>query len=142
MSKSISQIEFLREHAKQASQKAYAPYSQFHVGAALLMRSGEVVTGCNVENASYGLSNCAERTAVFNAVAQGYDPADIAAVAIYTATEKACAPCGACRQVLAEFLQPGTMISSTSERQLRQWSIEELLPDGFEFDIEAYRKPL
>ncbi|RUO51798.1 cytidine deaminase [Pseudidiomarina homiensis] len=142
MNNELHQLEFLRQHAKQASEKAYVPYSQFPVGAALLMKSGEVISGCNVENVSYGLSNCAERTAVFSAVAQGYDARDISAVVVYTPGDKAYAPCGACRQVLAEFLATGTPIVSTSERQMRQWAIEDLLPDAFEFDVNAYRKPL
>lgn len=141
MNKELQQVEFLRQHAKQASQKAYAPYSSFPVGAAILMKSGEVISGCNVENVSYGLSNCAERTAVFSAIAQGYNAQDIAAVVVYTPGDKAYAPCGACRQVLAEFLANDTLITSTSERQMRQWTIEELLPDAFEFDVEAFRKP-
>jgi cytidine deaminase len=142
MNKELHQVEFLRQHAKQASQKAYVPYSQFPVGAALLMQNGEVVSGCNVENVSYGLSNCAERTAVFSAIAQGYDAKDIQAVVVYTPGDKAYAPCGACRQVLSEFLAKGTTVTSTSERQVRQWAIEELLPDAFEFNVDAYRKPL
>lgn len=139
MNKELHQVEFLRQHAKQASQNAYVPYSQFPVGAALLMKNGDVVSGCNVENVSYGLSNCAERTAVFSAIAQGYDAKEIAEVVVYTPGDKAYAPCGACRQVLAEFLASGTQVTSTSERQVRQWTIEELLPDAFEFDVEAYR---
>lgn len=142
MNKESHQVEFLRQHAKQASQKAYVPYSHFPVGAALLLKSGEVISGCNVENVSYGLSNCAERTAVFSAIAQGHDAKDICAVVVYTPGDKAYAPCGACRQVLAEFLASGTMVTSTSERQMRQWAIEELLPDAFDFDAETYRKPL
>lgn len=141
MKKELHQVEFLRQHAKQASQKAYAPYSNFPVGAALLMKNGEVISGCNVENVSYGLSNCAERTAVFSAIAQGHNGKDITAVVIYTPGDKAYAPCGACRQVLAEFLSTGTVVTSTSERQMRQWEIEDLLPDAFEFDVEAFRKP-
>lgn len=142
MSKELHQVEFLRQHAKQVSAKAYVPYSNFPVGAALLMRSGEVISGCNVENVSYGLSNCAERTAVFSAIAQGFNGNDIAAVVVYTPGDKAYAPCGACRQVLAEFLPQGTVVTSTSERQVRQWTIEQLLPDAFDFDAESFRKPL
>lgn len=142
MTKQTEQVEFLRQHAKQASEKAYAPYSQFSVGAAILMRNGDIISGCNVENVSYGLSNCAERTAVFSALAQGYQPADMETVVIYTPGEKAYAPCGACRQVLAEFFNVDAVVSSTSERQFRQWRIADLLPDAFEFDINAYRNPV
>ncbi|MFC0444187.1 cytidine deaminase [Pseudidiomarina halophila] len=139
MNNTIEQVEFLRQRAKQASQNAYAPYSQFPVGAAVLMRNGDVVIGCNVENVSYGLSNCAERTAIFSAIAQGYRAEDMEAVFIYTPGAKAYAPCGACRQVLAEFLPADTKVSSTSDDQSRQWRVAELLPDAFEFDSNAYR---
>ncbi|MGQ4277667.1 cytidine deaminase [Pseudidiomarina sp. E22-M8] len=142
MSKTIEQVEFLRQHAKRASEKAYAPYSQFPVGAAILMRNGDVVIGCNVENVSYGLSNCAERTAIFSALAQGYEAKDMETVMVYTPGPKAYAPCGACRQVLAEFFKAESTVSSTCDGQLRQWRVAELLPDAFEFDIEAYRKPV
>lgn len=131
MKQQSSAHETLQAHAKQACHRAYAPYSQFPVGAALLMKNGDVISGCNVENASYGLSNCAERTAVFNAIAQGYDAKDITEVVIFTPGDIAYAPCGACRQVLAEFLKSDAMVYSTSDRQLRQWRISELLPDAF-----------
>ena len=88
-----------------AAAEAYAPYSDFHVGAALLTSNGDIVTGCNVENASYGLTNCAERTAVFRAVAEGKlsKGISIEAIAVVNRDHKSCSPCGACRQVLAEF---------------------------------------
>ena len=133
-------IELLQQKAQQASQKAYAPYSNFPVGAALLMKNGEVVTGCNVENVSFGLSNCAERTAIFSALAQGFQPADFQQLVVFTPGEKAYAPCGACRQVIAEFFAATATVASTSERQLRQWTVAELLPDAFSFDSEKYRK--
>ncbi|MDB4950952.1 MAG: cytidine deaminase [Gemmatimonadetes bacterium] len=92
----------LLDRARQARARAYAPYSRFPVGAALLAEDGEVVTGCNVENASYGLSNCAERTAIFTAVAGGRTR--FSAVAVVGPQDDApCAPCGACRQVMYEF---------------------------------------
>ena len=84
-----------------AKEKAYAPYSKFRVGAALLTESGEIFTGCNVENASYGLTNCAERTAVFKAVSEGHTK--FKAIAVVTDLKQYASPCGACRQVLAEF---------------------------------------
>ena len=82
---------------------AYAPYSRFKVGAALLCKDGRVFRGCNVENAAYGLCNCAERTALFSAIASGYQPGDFAALAVIGQTEGPIAPCGACRQVILEL---------------------------------------
>jgi len=98
-----AQLAKLSAAAKQASTKAYAPYSKFKVGAAILTQSGKIYTGCNVENASYGLCNCAERTAIFNAVASMEKPLRLACVAVYTPTPKPTAPCGACRQVIYEL---------------------------------------
>nr|WP_275069176.1 cytidine deaminase [Pseudidiomarina sediminum] len=140
MNMQTEQLKTLRDAAFRASQNAYVPYSKFAVGAALLMRNGNVITGCNVENVSYGLANCAERTAVFRAIAEGYNGADIVAVVVYTPGQKAYAPCGACRQVLAEFLQPETLITSTSEQASQQWRLTDLLPDAFHFDVSAYRE--
>ncbi len=94
-------FEALVAEAKGASGRAYCPYSKFRVGAAVLTESGEVIAGCNVENASYGLTMCAERNAVFQAVARG--ASSIRAVVVYTPTPVPTAPCGACRQVLNEF---------------------------------------
>src|SRR5471030_2585805 len=82
---------------------AYAPYSRFKVGAALLCKDGRIFRGCNVENASYGLCNCAERTAFFSAIAAGYKPGDFTALAVIGATDGPIAPCGACRQVILEL---------------------------------------
>ncbi|MDP8211153.1 MAG: cytidine deaminase, partial [Candidatus Stygibacter australis] len=91
----------LAEAAEKAALKAYSPYSGFKVGAAIMTESGEIFTGCNVENSSYGLTVCAERIALFNAITAGYQK--FSEIVIYTDTEKAFYPCGACRQVLAEF---------------------------------------
>ncbi|MFO7937314.1 MAG: cytidine deaminase [Kiritimatiellia bacterium] len=97
-------IECLIVSAREAAESAYCPYSEYPVGAALLGTDGEVYTGCNVENVSYGLSICAERVAVFNAVSCGCR--DFDALALAGGKEKAATPCGACRQVLAEFCSP------------------------------------
>lgn len=120
-------IEALIEQAKQAREGAYAPYSQFAVGAALLTRSGRVFTGANVENASYGLTVCAERVAVFKAVTAG--EREFAAIAI--ASSNGASPCGACRQVLAEFGLDMLVISVDMDDRVRQWRLEELLPASF-----------
>lgn len=111
MKNNREEIDFkdLFEQAAEAGKKSYSPYSRFPVGAALLMEDGEVVTGCNVENRSFGLTNCAERTAVFSAVARGYKSFRAAAIAASEA-DYPVGPCGACRQVLTEFAPPDTPV--------------------------------
>lgn len=119
----------LIDAALKARQQAYAPYSKFPVGAAVLTEEGQVFIGCNVENASFGLTNCAERAAVFAAVAAGHR--QFAAVAV--ATEGGYSPCGACRQVLAEFSDdlPILIIDARSEGRVEEVSLTELLPRRF-----------
>ena len=119
----------LEQAARAAAAHAYAPYSQFPVGAALQTTDGTVFTGCNVENASFGLTNCAERTAVFKAVAAGHR--EITCVAIYTPTAAATAPCGACRQVLREFGQDMKVISTCDGTGRSETTLSALLPDSF-----------
>src|SRR5215469_6140223 len=102
--------ERLMQSAREAMRQAYAPYSHFKVGAALLTAMGEIFRGCNVENASYGLTNCAERTAVFSAVAERGPALKIRAIAIVNDQNVACSPCGACRQVIYEFGPEATII--------------------------------
>lgn len=97
------QYQKLIDEAHAARLLAYAPYSNFKVGAALQCKDGRVFRGCNVENAAYGLCNCAERTAFFSAIAAGYQPGDFAALAVIGETEGPIAPCGACRQVILEL---------------------------------------
>ena len=113
--------------AMEARKQAYAPYSDFAVGAALLGKSGRVYTGCNVENASYGLSTCAERVAVFKAVSEG--ERDFVAIAVVT--EKGVTPCGACRQVLMEFGGNIQVIVADAAGEYRVFALRELLPDAF-----------
>ena len=126
------QRELLTQAAINARERAYAVYSKYQVGAALLCADGEIVTGCNVENASYGLTICAERTAVFTAVAQGRR--EFNAIAIATADGGP--PCGACRQVLAEFCSdmPFLLVSTRTSSVSRQISLSDLLP--MRFDME------
>ena len=119
--------EDLIAKAMEAREKAHAPYSHFAVGAALLARSGRVYTGCNVENASYGLSICAERTAVFKAVSEG--ERDFEAIAVVT--EKGVTPCGACRQVLLEFGDDIQVIVADGAGGYRVFTLQELLPEAF-----------
>jgi len=119
--------EALIAKAMEARKKAYAPYSHFAVGAALLARSGRVYTGCNVENASYGLSICAERTAVFKAVSEGEREFEALAVV----TDKGVTPCGACRQVLMEFGDDIQVIVADVTGRYRVFGLQELLPEAF-----------
>ena len=120
----------LLDQAIAARAHAYAPYSRFPVGAALLARDGRVFTGVNVENASYGLANCAERTAIFKAVSEGVR--DFAAIAVIgPQNDVECSPCGACRQVLFEF-GPGMVVVLADGQGLKQLTARELLPGAFE----------
>ena len=113
--------------AFEAREKAYAPYSGFPVGAALLTRSGRVFTGCNVENAMFGLTVCAERVAVFKAVCAG--ERDFEAIAVVTAP--GASPCGSCRQVLREFGRDLRILVADTEGNSREFMLEELLPSAF-----------
>ena len=116
--------------AKKAYDNAYAPYSQFQVGAALVTTDEEFHFGCNVENASYGLTVCAERNCISGAVVQG--AREIACIVVYTEQEELTPPCGACRQVIAEFLsEQGIVISVNHLNQTKSWNLEELLPAAF-----------
>lgn len=128
----INQAELL-EKAKQASKKAYTPYSKFNVGAAVLYEDGSVYTGCNVENASYGLTICAERNAISTAVADGQKKG-LKAVAIYSPQAKNCTPCGACRQWIAEFSKDALIILEGEDEKPLAYTINELLPHSFCLD--------
>lgn len=122
--------EMLVREATEAKKRAYAPYSGFRVGAALLAESGKVYTGANIENISYGATNCAERTAIFKAVFEGERKID--AIAIASDSEDFIYPCGICRQVLAEFGSKDTrIICSNSTGLFRIHTLEELLPNAF-----------
>lgn len=118
----------LLQIAKEAAENAYAPYSHFFVGAALLTEGGQVFTGCNIENASYGATNCAERTAIFKAVSEGYRSfIKIAVVAKNGATAY---PCGICLQVMQEFMPNGYVVLEQDGGMI-SYSLKELLPNGF-----------
>jgi cytidine deaminase len=123
------QAKLLRE-AKRVMKNAHAPYSNFRVGAAILLTNGRVFSGCNVENASYGMSNCAERTAIFSAVAELGPKIEIRAVTVVNDHGVACSPCGACRQVIYEF-GPDAVVFFEGARGPKQAHITELLPEGF-----------
>ena len=120
----------LEAAAECVMKNAHAPYSNFHVGAAILLTNGQMFTGCNVENASYGMTNCAERTAIFSAVAELGPDIEIEAVAVTNDHGVACSPCGACRQVIYEF-GPNATIYFQGEKGPKQAHITELLPEGF-----------
>jgi cytidine deaminase len=124
------QREKLLRAARAAMKKAYAPYSRFRVGAAILTGTGKVFSGCNVENASYGMTNCAERTAIFAAVAKLGPKLEIHAVAVVNDHGVPCSPCGACRQVIYEF-GPDAIIFFQGAKGEKQAHITELLPEGF-----------
>jgi cytidine deaminase len=127
---SSKQNRHLLAAARKAMKHAYAPYSQFRVGAAILTSKGKVFTGCNVENASYGLSNCAERTAIFAAIAQSGPGLDIRAIAVVNDQGVPCSPCGACRQVIYEF-GPDATVYFQSSNGWKESHITQLLPEGF-----------
>jgi len=120
--------EKLIEVAKKYRENAYVPYSKFKVGAAVLTSSGKVFGGCNIENASYPVTNCAERTAIFKAVSEGEKNFD--AIAVVADTENFCAPCGACRQVIAEFKIP-KIIMTNMKGDTKTVTLEEILPFAF-----------
>src|SRR6185437_3214947 len=127
------QQESLIAAARRASQNAYAPYSHFRVGAAILLDNGQVFAGCNVENVSYGLTNCAERSAIFAAVSAVGAAVKIRAVAVVNDRNVACSPCGACRQVIAEF-GPQADIFYLGPNGMQRSTVRELLPDCFTSD--------
>ncbi|MCE3235314.1 MAG: cdd [Vampirovibrio sp.] len=125
--------ETLLQAARQAAENAYAPYSQFPVGAALLTAQGDVISGVNVENASFGLTICAERTAVAKAVSEGKRRFQAIAVWASKRPHGSVTPCGACRQVLAEFLEPDSpvIMADNATGQIKLLTMKALLPEAF-----------
>ena len=125
--------ESLIERARQLLPKAYAPYSHFPVGAVLLMDDGQIIEGVNVENVSFGATNCAERTAIFTAVTQGYGPKSIQAIAVAGDTEDFLPPCCICRQVLVEFCRPDVPVYLTRrDGQIYETTVRQIVPLAFE----------
>ena len=125
-------VSELFESAKTASERAYSPYSGAKVGASLLDENGQVFSGCNVENASYGLTQCAERNALAAAIHAGMKPGSAHTIVIYATGFEVLAPCGACRQVISELMaDDAVIISCHSESEYRSWSIADLLPEPF-----------
>lgn len=118
------------EVALLVAENAYVPYSQFRVGAALLTKEGKVFQGCNIENASFGLTNCAERTAIFKAVSEGHR--DFTCLAVYGDTKDPISPCGACRQVMVEFFKSDSKVILIAEdKSTVEMTVGELLPYSF-----------
>ena len=128
---SPAEREQLMEAAKQALLRAYAPYSNFYVGAAVLTDQGQIFTGCNVENASYGLTICAERAAIFTAVQKTHGKLVLRAVAVANRAQAPCSPCGACRQVIAEFGRDAQVRCVCDGPDSLDYCTHELLPHGF-----------
>ena len=129
---SQEQRKRLLHSSRDAMQHAYAPYSHFRVGAALLTSEGKIFSGCNVENASYGLTNCAERTAIFSAVAKSGPALNIQAIVVVNDQGAPSSPCGACRQVIYEF-GPDAIVVFPAASGWKELPISELLPEGFRF---------
>lgn len=126
----MEQIErVLVDKAKEAMKHAYSPYSNFQVGAAILTEDDHIYTGCNIENASYGATNCAERTAIYKAVSEGVRR--LKAVAIVSSSKDYTYPCGICRQVIGEFMPEGKIILENSEGTIKSYTFTELLPFHF-----------
>ena len=132
MSDTEKAVAELYDCARAASDNAYSPYSGARVGACVVDDKGSVYSGCNVENASYGLTQCAERNALAAAIEAGVAPGTAHTLLIYATGFDVLAPCGACRQVMSELMTSGALvISCRSETEYRSWSIKELLPDPF-----------
>lgn len=123
--------EDLVKEAFKAMRNAYAIYSNYHVGAAIVTKDQKIFLGANIENASFGATNCAERSAVFAAYSNGYRKEDIEAIAIVSDGDRVCAPCGICRQVLCELLKADTPIYLSNGKESVDTNIKELLPFQF-----------
>lgn len=129
----VERLEELLDTARKAREQAYSPYSRFPVGAALLTSDGEIFAGCNVENLSFGLTVCAERTALCSAVAAG--KRQFSGTVVVTDTPEPATPCGACRQALYEFSPDLWIVTANLQGQQRVYRLSELLPDAFQTKI-------
>lgn len=128
-------FEKLYQSALDGFNNAFVPYSNFRVGASILLKNGELINGCNVENASYGLCNCAERTALFKAYSQGVRKNDIECMMVLAATDGPVSPCGACRQVMSELLKADTLVILTNlKKDVKEMTVKDLLPYAFTED--------
>lgn len=130
-------LEKLYDKAYEAYLNSYSPYSKFKVGAAVLLKSGDIIIGTNIENSSYGLTCCAERCALFNTYAQGYRKFDIDKIMIIGNTEKPLSPCGACRQVMFELMNENSDVVLTNlYKDIKVMKVKELIPYAFEEDLK------
>lgn len=126
------EIKELMKQAGDAREKAYVPYSHFKVGAALLTEDGQILHGCNVENAAFGPTNCAERTALFRAISDGYAPRSFRAIAVTGDSDGPISPCGVCRQVLSELCKPDMPVYLTNLKgEVEETTVSALLPGAF-----------
>lgn len=129
------EIVKLYEEGVKARSNSYSPYSKFKVGAAVLLNNGNIVTGTNIENSSYGLTMCAERNALFATYAQGYKKDDIKALLIVANTDAPCSPCGACRQVISELVNnDASIILTNMKNDIKVLTVKDLLPFSFSKD--------
>lgn len=131
-----AELPILLEHARRAAEHSYSPYSRFRVGAALKLSNGEIVTGTNVENVSFGLTICAERAALVRAVSEFGPAIRIEAVAVANLNDAASPPCGACRQMLAEFVEPDAPVVFPGSEGVRTMPFCEVLPLAFEMKLK------
>lgn len=127
-------LKSLRDQAASASKNAYSPYSQFQVGAAVIDREDRVFVGCNMENASFGLTQCAERNAIASAIAGGAQVRGLHTLVIYVPGKLALPPCGACRQVMHEMMAEDSLVIACCDGEdFKTWSPRQYLPDAFDF---------
>jgi cytidine deaminase len=132
MSRHEAVIAQLKKHAARAAGNSYSPYSHFQVGAAVISEAGNIYGGCNVENASFGLTQCAERAALTAALSDGTEPGTLKTLLIYTPGNNAHPPCGACRQVMHELMGEDSLVVSCCDGdETRAWTRSEYLPDPF-----------
>lgn len=129
MNADAPEVKKMRDAALAALENAYCPYSKFPVGAAVLTENGKIFAGCNVENVSYGLTICAERSAIFQAVAKGYH--SVRAVVIVTGTDRPTPPCGACRQVIHEFNSRADVFVFAKDQDFAHFKLPQLLPEAY-----------
>ncbi|TCK98246.1 cytidine deaminase [Natranaerovirga hydrolytica] len=127
----------LIKEAKVAMEFSYSPYSKFKVGAALLTKSGKIYTGCNIENASYGATNCAERVALHKAISEGEK--EFIKIAVVSSSNDLTYPCGICRQVLAEFMPKGQLILMNQQEQIKVFDMEKIMPFAFKLDEDTMK---